>query len=571
MAEPTLQDKIYSNEYFDVILPLSVLSQDFKQQFSYLTPHIICARFGMIHVPATNTDLLDTLGYSQIPKLYTTLDTTSLESAGILRVQTQPSLGYTGQNTLIGFIDTGIDYTHRAFRNADGSTRILGIWDQTQPSGQPPFDLGYGTAYSQDDINRALSSEDPYSIVSQRDTNGHGTFLAGVAAGSADPAEGFTGAAPCSSIAVVKLKPAKQNLREYFLIRDDAVAFQETDIMLGIRYLVALAESYRLPLILCLGIGTNQGDHSGNSPLERDLTYVLDYLGYYCTAAVGNETGAAHHYYQNPTDATLAPSVEVLVDESTNGMFLELWADSPDLYGVSVLSPLGESIPRIPPRLGMSTTYNFVAERTVLEVTYEIPEYTAGAQLIILRFINPTPGIWRINVTGSGTPLGSFHMWLPITGFISPGTIFLNPSPYTTLTSPSTAAPVISVGDYNAYDGSLAINSGRGYTRTGVVKPDLTAPGVDVFGPAVSTNSLLPPLNHYTRRTGSSVACALTAGAMSLLLNWNMDQPNPRLITNRAMIDYLTRGAVRQNGMLYPNREWGYGTLNLYHVFETLM
>lgn len=571
MNEPDLQEKIYSNGYFDAIVPVSISKiESFLSDYASLDAQLLCALYGVLHIPLTDGALPRGIGYSQIPKLYTTLDTLSLEASGILRVQAQPTLGYQGENVLLGFIDTGIDYTLDAFQSPDGRTRILGIWDQTLPSDAPPYDMGYGTAYTSDDINRALSAPDPYSVVPQRDTDGHGTALAGIAAGGADPAFGFTGAAPMASIAMVRLKPAKQNLRDYFLIREDAAAFQETDIMMGVRYLLALAQTYEMPLVICLGLGTNQGDHAGNSPLERELSFILDYPGNFCVAAAGNETGKAHHYYQTPSGTGEMPDVEILVDEDTDGLFVEIWADAPDLFGVSVTSPLGETIPRIPPRLGSSTAVSFVTERTILEVTFEIAEYSSGAQLTILRFQRPTPGIWRVNVSSSGTLLGSYHMWLPVTDFLSPGTVFLDPDPYTTLTGPSTSAAVITVSNYSAYSGSIAIDSSRGYTRTGEIKPDFAAPGVDVSAPATNPDSALPPLNRYTRRSGTSASCAIAAGAVALLLNWNMDRPRPQLITNRAVKDYLRRGAVRGD-MSYPNREWGYGALNLYRVFESLM
>lgn len=571
MNGPTLQDKIYSNDFFDAILPIRVTDENFLEMYAAFGAQLFGARFGMIHLPVDEGILPRGIGYSQVPKLYTALDTTSLESAGILRVQVQPSLGYRGENTLLGFIDTGIDYTLDAFRTSDGRSRIIGIWDQTLPSQTPPFDVGYGSGYTNEDINRALASDNPYDIVPQQDENGHGTFLAGVAAGSEDVSAGFIGAAPACSIAMVKLKPAKQNLRDYFLIREDAEAYQETDIMMGLRYLLSLSQSTNLPLIVCLGLGTNQGDHSGSSPLERYLTFILDYLGCFCTVASGNETGLAHHYYRARSVRTDTAAAELLVDTQTDRFMTELWADSPDLFSISVTSPLGETIPTIPPRLGATTVYSFVTERTVLEVTYEIAEYASGAQLIILRFLNPTPGVWRLNITSPASALGSFHMWLPVKGFISPGTVFLDPTPYTTLTSPSTAESVITTGGYSAYTGALFANSGRGNTRTGIIKPDLSAPAVDVYGPAASLPGRPAPLNPYVRRTGTSLAAAITAGAVALLLNWNDDQPFPRLITNRSAKDYLTRGAIRRSDLTYPNREWGYGTLNLYHVFETLL
>lgn len=573
MAETTLQEMVLSNDFVDLILPIQTSDETFLENYRDFGPQLFGGRLGMIHLPVTSRNMWESVSYAQIPKLYTLLDTTSLESSGILRVQTQPTLGYKGENILLGFIDTGIDYTLDSFRSSDGRTRILGIWDQTIESEAPPFDLGYGTGYTMEQINSALESETPLSLVPSMDTNGHGTGLAGIAAGSEDISRSFTGAAPMSTIAMVKLKPAKQYLRDYFLIREDAIAYQETDIMMGLRYLLSLSVSYQLPLVICLGLGTNQGDHNGSSPLDRLLNFYVDYQGCFCVAAGGNEAGMSHHFYNHSDMLSQQSVTEILVDSADKGFSLEIWADSPSLYGVSITSPLGEVIPRIPPRQGLSSLYNFVAERTILEISYDIAEYSSGAQLIFLRFINPTPGIWRLTVSNTGQPLGSYHMWLPITGFISPGTIFLNPNPYTTLTSPSAADSVITVSTYNAYTGSLYIHSSRGFTRSNAVKPDIAAPGEDVYCPATSGGRSIPPLTPFVRTTGSSAAAAITAGAVALLINWGLDRtyPSSGILTNRSIKNYLTRGAIRQPGQTYPNREWGYGTLNLYHVFESLM
>lgn len=571
MSELTLQDRIYSNDFFDIILPIGNIDPIFEGSAANPERQLLSSQYTMIHYPMQDGNFPPNLRYPQIPKLYALLDTTSLEVSGILRVQTQPYLEFKGEGILMGFIDTGIDYTLDAFRKKDGSTRILSIWDQTQPSSAPPFDCEYGTEYRREQIDQALQSDTPYAYVPQRDENGHGSFLAGVACGSEDLSRNFTGAAPESEIAMVKLKPAKQNLRDYFLIRQEADAYQETDIMMGIRYLQQLSRQKRLPLVICIALGSNQGDHSGNSPLERQLSYVSTLIGCYCCVAAGNEAGLSHHYYQTDSFFSQMTPAELLVDENTPGFTMEIWAESPDLFGISITSPLGETIPQIPPRIGTSNTFSFVAERTILTVTYEIAQYISSAQLITLRFVNPTPGIWRLAVTPSDSALGSFHMWLPVESFISPGTVFLKPDPYTTLTSPSSADTVITVSTYDAYLGTLYLNSSRGYTRTGAIKPDLTAPGVNVYGPAISSPTGLPPLNPYIRKTGSSIAAAITCGSVALLLNWNFSLPQFRLISTPAVKEYLTRGAIRQENLTYPNREWGYGTLNLYHVFETLM
>ena len=200
MPQPSLQDKIYSNDYFDAILPVTISNQNFLDTYAHLGAQLLGARFGMIHLRNVPGSLPQGINYSLTPKLFAPLDTTSLEVSGILRVQTQPSLGYRGEGVILGFLDTGIDYTLKAFRSPSGDTRILGIWDQTRPSDSPPFDIGYGTEYTYEDINRALRSDAPYDIVQQKDEDGHGTFVAGIAAGSEDVSGSFIGAAPALSL-----------------------------------------------------------------------------------------------------------------------------------------------------------------------------------------------------------------------------------------------------------------------------------------------------------------------------------------------------------------------------------
>ena len=164
---------------------------------------------------------------------------------------------------MIGFIDTGIDYQNPIFRNVDGTTRIAGIWDQTIQEGTPPQGLVYGTEYTEEKINEALQRENPLEAVPSKDENSHGTFLASIAAGSENIENRFKGAAPEATLGIVKLKRAKQYLKDFYLIGDDAECYQENDIMLGIRYLTDLAKKKKIPLVLCIALGTNMGDHMG--------------------------------------------------------------------------------------------------------------------------------------------------------------------------------------------------------------------------------------------------------------------------------------------------------------------
>lgn len=561
---PSIKEMILSEEYTDLILPLySGFLEDYKDYGA----QIFNEYYGIIHYPLAEEFFQNYYDYgffyNTVPKLFTLLNSASLDASGITAVQTQPVLNLKGKNVLIGFLDTGIDFTHKAFRKRDGSSRIYGIWDQTVQSGTPPYDLQYGSSYTKEDLDAALQREDPFSLVPSRDENGHGTALAGIAAGSEALEEDFTGAAPEAMIAAVKLKEAKNYLKELFYVTGDAPAYQSTDIMMGIRYLLRLADELKKPLVLCLGVGSNQGAHSGTSPLDSMLSATDNYRGVYAVTAAGNEAGKAHHYYGTALNSQDYDAVEILVDPNTRGFCVELWGQPPEVYAVGFESPLGEVVPKITPRISYSENISFILEDTTIFVTSEIVQTVSGHQLLFMRFSNPTPGSWKIRVYTSSFNSGDYHMWLPITGFADPDVTFLRPNPDTTLTVPAASPSSITTASYNAYNNSLMLNSSRGFTRTGQIKPDITAPGVNLLAPA--------PKNRYVTITGTSAASALTAGGCALLIEWGMHRTPPRIFNNSELKSLLIRGAQRSSDKLYPNREWGYGTLNIYQVFSSFL
>ena len=560
---PSIREMILSEEYADVIVPYFPC---FLNQYREQGAQVFNEYYGMIHYPLSERSFAaffeEGFFYTTVPKLYTLLDTVNLDAAGITQVQNQPVLRLTGQDIILGFIDTGIDYTHPAFRRSDGSSRIYGLWDQTVQTGTPPYDLEYGSVYTRQEINQALALEDPYSLVPSQDEIGHGTALAGIAAGTALPENDFAGAAPQAMIAVVKLKPAKEYLKSFFYVTGDAPAYQMTDIMAGIRYLIRLSEELLKPLVICLGLGTSQGAHSGDSPLDSMLSVTNQFRGIIGVSAAGNEAGRAHHYYGTALNSTEYNAVEILVKEGTRGFCAELWGQPPEVYAVGFESPLGEVVQKIPPRLSYSENISFILENTKIFVSSEIIQTVSGSQLIFIRFTDPTPGSWKIRVYTENYNSGSYHIWLPITGFSNPDVTFLEPNPDTTITSPGTSLSVITTAAYNAYNNSLYLNSSRGYTRIGQIKPDIAAPGVNVFAPA--------PRQRYTTITGTSAAAAITAGASALVMEWGMNRTPSRIFNSEEMKSLFIRGAQRRGDNLYPNREWGYGLLDVYQVFVSL-
>jgi subtilisin family serine protease len=520
------------------------------------------SRFVCIYAPKEQWEPLnyEKVPYDVIPKLFALQDTDALTESGITQVQ-QSALGLTGKGVLLGIMDTGIDYTHPAFLNSQGKTRIAAIWDQTIEDGPMPVYFPYGSEYRSEQIDEALKNpEKRYEIVPSIDEDGHGTFLAGVAAGS--PGTDFTGAAPEATIAVVKCKPAKNYLRDFFAIKEGAVAFQENDIMLAAAYLEKLREELHMPLVILCGMGTNYGSHAGTSRLSEYLSTLMNQPGISCVVPTGNETGLAHHYQGKLSAEKEYQDVEIRVDQGERGFQLELWTQVPDRLAVSLISPAGDSVPQVPLRRGQSQRVEFLLERTTVDVSYRFLEARAGGHLVILRFLTPAPGIWTVRVYAINYLTGIFHMWLPVEEFLQEGTVFLNPSPDTTLTVPSAAENLLTVAAYDPGTGGIEIHSGRGFTRTGGIKPDLAAPGVGVYGPV--------PGGRYSYRTGTSTAAAIAAGASACLLEWGVIQGNRIWINNNGLRAALIQGAVRNPNLEYPGKEWGYGKLNLYQTITNL-
>ena len=257
--------------------------------------------------------------------------------------------------------------------------------------------------------------------------------------------------------------------------------------------------------------------------------------------------------------------VELRVGADDTGFCMELWSQQPELYTVGIISPSGEVINRIALTLGTETVIPFRLDSTVLTVSYQNFEIGSGSQLIFLRFETPSSGIWRIRVYPTLFLTGHFHVWLPMHGFLSDNTVFLRPDPNNTTMDPGNADMPLTVAAYNHGNNSIYIHSSRGYTPSGRVKPDLAAPGVDVQGPAVGSS--VESELRFTRRSGSSVAAAVAAGAIADIFTWGITNGNRIGLSNTSISSMLIRGADRNPAFSYPNPIWGYGTLNLYQTF----
>lgn len=521
-----------------------------------------------LYLPAQTADPItfERYPYNAIPKCYAPISLETLNQTGILPIQNFPSLQLKGNGILLGFLDSGIDYTLPVFRNLDGTSRIVGIWDQTIQDGPAPELFSYGSVYTKEQLDAALQTENPLAVVPSADTDGHGTFVASLAAGSGNPEESFLGAAPESFIAMVKLKQAKQYLRDYYFIPENTVCYQETDLLLGLKYLTDLALRLSLPLVLCITVGTSSGGHIASLPLSNVLDFYAARINCIPVVGVGNEADKRHHYQSSLQNLSDARTAEIRVGEGSRGFTMELWTSLPNVMTVSLESPGGESTPLIPIRGQETITYSFLLERTRVTISYRLVVEKTTSELIFFRFQDPSPGIWRVRVVPTRILDGLFHMWLPLSEFLSGEVYFLESNPYYTITNPGNTLRPLIMAYYDGSNNALALSSGRGYESAGTYHPDLAAPGINVRGAL--------PGGRFATRSGSCISAAVSAGAAALLLEWvrkyggstdGVPAADAYLIKSLFIL-----GAVRPANMSFPNPEWGYGQLNLFQVFEEL-
>ncbi len=497
-------------------------------------------------VQSVEGSVIEKYGFSAIPNVYGLMSEEALESSGVLRIRRQPSFDLYGQGVLIGFADTGIDYTHEAFRAADGTSRIVSIWDQTIREGVGSEQFPYGRMYDREQINEALRTENPQALVPSQDEIGHGTFMAGVAAGNSNRTEQFSGVAPLSGIIMVKCRQAGRSYRDYYGIPDDVPAYQENDIMAAVAYL--LGESARLErsIIICIGMGSSMGNHNGSSALGVFLNRYLGIKGVGIVSCIGNEGNARHHHRIRRREE----SIDISVEDNMKGFMSQLWWQTPGKLTLDVTSPGGESVSGIRAISGVRYEHRFIVENTTLNIFFGVAQEVTREQVVVFRFSNVTRGIWKVKVNFDSEVM-NFSMWLPIRQFLERNVVFLDSEPDTTITNPGTTPLIVSVTAYDVRDGALYLGAGRGFTPSGAVKPEVAAPGVNITGTY--------PGNRYGSMTGTSVAAAFTAGISALF----MQQYAGMGANSNTLREALIRGAVPR-GEPYPNTEWGYGITDAY-------
>lgn len=543
----------------------------------------LLAGYAILTVPeqlVENVAELEQIEYVEKPKRYFYEAEQPVEGSCIAQVtRREPYL--TGRGTLVAVLDSGIDYRLPEFRNSDGSTRIRYLWDQTlRPSEQegeerrPPEGFSVGVEFDAAQINRALETANQqrqFSLLPSVDISGHGTAVAGIAAGSSTS---YQGVAPRAEFLIVKLG------------LPDALSFpRTTEIMRAVTYTVNKAVQMQMPVVINLSFGNTYGAHDGSSLLERFLDNAAEIGRTVICVGSGNEGASNGHLAGNlmgernvgaaglgstqrtsATQTGRVAEVELSIAEYERNLSIQLWKNYSDVYRVTLRSPGGQTTQL--PETVEGGKYTLRLEQTEVLVYMGQPAPYSTAQEIYLEmlpigrnYINS--GVWAIRLEPIEIVTGQYYFYLPSSTVRSTGTGFYRPTPEVTLTIPSTAAKVITVGAYDRTYNTYADFSGRGYAdsqRTigvvtaGLAKPDLVAPGVGILAPDI--------YGSYTPMTGTSFATPIVTGTAALLMEWGIVRGNDPFLYGEKVKAYLRKGARALRGEnIYPNDRVGWGAL----------
>ena len=461
---------------------------------------------------------------------------TAMRISCIPRVKANP-LNLSGEGITISILDSGADIFRSEFRNADGSTKIAGFWDQSG-QGTPPEGYNIGHYYTEEEINLLLNEygdNPPENLVRSFDRSGHGTAVAGIAASVADK----------SKLLIVKLAEQRRNSFP-----------RTTELMEGIDFSIKYSINNETPVAVNLSFGNNYGDHASNSILETYIDSISASARATLITGTGND-GASGRHAQGLLGNTSYVVHEFMVSDFETGINIQVWRNYSDIVDIFLITPSNKEIG---PFNNYSDTMRFYTGNDLIAVINGMPSPFNVMQETFISIIPDNTyieaGLWKIRLNPKSITDGRYNIWLPVSGSTSGNVYFLRPGEFTTLTIPSTAKRIISVSAYNQSNDSYASFSGRGYTADNNIKPDIAAPGVDILVPSVGTG--------FELRSGTSMAAPFVTGSAALMMEWGIIRGNDIYMYGEKVKANLIRGARSLPAFSsYPNPYVGWGALCL--------
>ncbi|EIA30230.1 Ser-type protease [Candidatus Arthromitus sp. SFB-5] len=404
---------------------------------------------------------------------------------------------------------------------------------------------------------------DPYTIVPSRDTNGHGTSMAGITSSSGIGL--VRGAAPESNIVVVKLRELSSNLREVLDFPKDIPIYNEVVLYLALRYLRSIRFKYNKPVSIVLPLQTNAGYHSGESFVSKQITEYSQNSGFVISVPCGDQANKQIHVEGQIYKENQEGVIEFFADKGQTRLTIDIFIENYSKVSFYVISPSGERTREFDVKGVIYNNYSFkfLLEQTEMKIFCEIRQTSVSIiQDIEILFNNLKSGIWQIIIMSKDNFPVKYDAYLPIKELLKPDTRFLNSTSISTITQPSSAHLAIAMAYYNQNLTSIVTKSGQGFTLDNRVVPLLAAGGIDILTIGKGGREIL--------MSGSSVAAAVSAGGIALILEWGIVKKNKPNLNSTIIMWLFVSSAITPKGYEYPNRYWGYGILNIRNVFDIL-
>lgn len=515
-----LENIIYSNDYIDYLINNYFTAELLEDKYSPDGYEIFDKQQGVVFKKGTIDNIQD-LGYQYIPKCYGNADENAAraEISSSLASEILESTGVTalrrgiqeyGRGILFGVVGTGFDVSHPDFFEADGSSRILAAWDQTIRNGEPPKGFHYGTEF---DSTTVIENEEALKVESDLAVDFESAILANqgdteymrLAVGK----EGI-GVAPGANILYVKCKPCKEIYRDYYGISGSVVAVQENDIMAGIIFLLNQARRLLRPICITSTLGTNLGNHQGRSNLDILMKRYQLVSGVAFVVPTGMEGTKRHHVYIPEEQRREENTVEWNVEKDRTDFTLELWFRGPGTVRGSLTSPTGQTFSINYEEKKKEFRYVVGNEETRVYAAYMASNVSAD-QLLQFRFYSALAGVWKLSIVADERLRFGYHLWLPLSSFLSAPVTFFSARPDTTITGVGNATELITVSSYKQRTGGVFSESSRGYNVDQLITPQLSAPEYGFAVVAGICILLLASLNRY-EISGSSLQEILIQG-----------------------------------------------------------
>lgn len=563
------------NYYLDENAPGYVVEYrgNFKEQIDkvdYACGDTITDTLAVVAVSEENLDRLrkdvPAIIFIEARSVYTLQDISPSDVDNIYQVKSNPYIGLNGRGVLVGIIDTGINYLNKEFIREDDTSRIISLWDQSIQSDRKE-NVYIGREFTNAEINNAIKAQkngqDTYALVNSKDEVGHGTKMAGIIG-----ARGYNGkmvgiANDCDFL-VVKLFESPNY--KTILKRNNlpiVPVYNNSEVLAAIAYLEKRAQELERPIVIYLGVGSTQGSHDGYNITARFITSIADKSGIIFVAGtgnLGNSEGHVTRYIKNVGDID---TVEINIPRTIEVFNFYIWVQKPNRMSLSIISPAGEEIGFFIQKVQAKYDRKFYLTDTNIQVEEYDPENYTGHQVYHLKFKSIKAGIWKLKLKGEYIINGRYDIWLNDKMLMPEGTKFLEPSPYNTLTIPSTAMRVVTVAYYSNITGGIQAESGKGFNANYLINPDIATVGTNILTIDLDGNNVIST-------TGSSAATAIVAGVCALLLQWAVTDKNDLAINSTKIRSLLIYAAKRKGNFIYPNEENGYGDMDLDEVFNII-